>query len=160
MCNCFTCSNRDLPVIKGYSLGVFGSYQEMFDILESVNLTSGGLSYPEDTPEFFWGVVMCNKDETGCYLGSEELIDVHELNSTTNKAYLLGCLESYDMFKDLYENTMKNKSKYDCVIKSINEHLDDIVRKLSIDEFQNIHFNGDINILIDKYGVERGNNAV
>ena len=156
MCECFTCSNRDYAVIKGYSLGVLGSYQEMDDILKSVNIMTGGLSFPENTPEFFWGVVKCNKEETNCYLGSKELIDIHELNAKTNKAFLLGCLESYDIFKSLYESTMKDKPEYDSVITKINELLEDIVRKLSVDEFQDIHFNGDINKCIETYCNNRG----
>lgn len=51
---------------------------------------------------------------------------------------------------------MKDKPEYDSVITKINEHLEDIVRKLSVDEFQDIHFDGDINKCIIKYCNNRG----
>ena len=149
MCECFTCANSDdLESVKGYLLGVYDAYKQIMDCLEESGIKEGFLSSPTDSKEYFYGYAESNLNDTFCYLNSDEFINIHSLNAKTNKAYLLGYLESFVRFKNVSSNIKKLPKKVKEIIK---ERLSDVVGKLKMKEFRFIHFKGDINELENEY---------
>lgn len=150
MCDCFTCANSDdLESVKGYLLGVYDAYNQIMNCLEESGIKEGSLTSPTDSKEYFYGYVKCNLGDTFCYLNSDEFMNVHILNAKTNKAYLLGCLESFVRFKNISGNIKKLPKK---VKETIKERLSDVVGKLKMKEFRFIRFKGtEINELENEY---------